>query len=90
MGEEDRPQFHLDTHLQLLTGILSEHDQLLFLEIQYKYRYSYTHTGIYPYEYMHVHSIPMSTFKRLNRLDLEIHEVGHQEHIVVDENVVFH
>jgi hypothetical protein len=39
---------------------------------------------------MHVHSISMSTFKRLSRLDLEIHEVGHQEHIAVDKNVVSH
>jgi hypothetical protein len=32
----------------------------------------------------------MSTFKRLSRLDLEINEVGHQEHLTVDEDVAFH
>jgi hypothetical protein len=29
----------------------------------------------------------MSTFKRLSRLDLEIHEVGHQERLAVDGDV---
>jgi hypothetical protein len=32
----------------------------------------------------------MSTFERLNRFDLEIHKIGHQERIAVDENVVSH
>jgi hypothetical protein len=32
----------------------------------------------------------MSTSERLSRLDLEIHEVGHQERIAVDEDVVYH
>jgi hypothetical protein len=27
----------------------------------------------------------MSTFKKLSRLNLEIHEAGHQEHLTVDE-----
>jgi hypothetical protein len=29
----------------------------------------------------------MSIFERLNRFDLEIHEVGHQERFAVDGNV---
>jgi hypothetical protein len=29
----------------------------------------------------------MSTSKRLNQLDLEINEVGHQERLIVDEDV---
>jgi hypothetical protein len=29
----------------------------------------------------------MSTSERLSQLDLEIHEIGHQERIVVDVNV---
>jgi hypothetical protein len=32
----------------------------------------------------------MSTFERLDRLDLEIHEVGHQDRLVVDEDVTYH
>jgi hypothetical protein len=49
-----------------------------------------THTRIstYLYKYTHAHPTHMSTFKRLSRLDIEIHEVGHQEHITVDRNVV--
>jgi hypothetical protein len=33
----------------------------------------------HPYEYMHAHPILMNTFEKLGRLDLEIHEVGHEE-----------
>jgi hypothetical protein len=40
------------------------------------------------YEYTYTHLIPMSTSERLSRLDLEIHEIGHQECIAVDEDVV--
>jgi hypothetical protein len=32
----------------------------------------------------------MSTFERLSRLDLKIHEVGHQECLAVDGDVIFH
>jgi hypothetical protein len=32
----------------------------------------------------------MSTYKRLGRLDLEIHEVGHRECIAVDRNITSH
>jgi hypothetical protein len=44
-----------------------------------------------PYEHMHVHPTPMSTFEILmSRLDLEIHEVGHQECFAVNRDVVSH
>jgi hypothetical protein len=43
--------------------------------------------SIHPYEYMHAHSITMSTSERLNRLDLEIHEVGHQDRLAIDGDV---
>jgi hypothetical protein len=42
------------------------------------------------YEHTHAHHTPMSTSERLNQLDLEIHEVGHQECITVDGDVVSH
>jgi hypothetical protein len=29
----------------------------------------------------------MSTFKKLDQLDLEIHEVGHEECFIVDKNI---
>jgi hypothetical protein len=32
----------------------------------------------------------MTTSERLSRFDLEIHEINHQEHIVVNDDVVFH
>jgi hypothetical protein len=44
----------------------------------------------HPYEHMYTHPTPMSTSKRLNQLDLEIHEVSHQERLVVDGDVVSH
>jgi hypothetical protein len=39
---------------------------------------------------MHAHLMPMNTSERLCQLDLEIYEVGHQEHIDVDENIISH
>jgi hypothetical protein len=44
----------------------------------------------HPYEHTHSHPTLMSTFERLCRLDLEIHEVGHQEHLIVDGDVTSH
>jgi hypothetical protein len=60
----------------------------LFFVKQYKRRYSYTIT--HPYKHMHAHPIPISTFKRLSRLDLKIHEVGHQKRLTVDGDVTSH
>jgi hypothetical protein len=42
------------------------------------------------YEYTHTHHTSMSTSERLSRLDLKIHEVGHQERLAVDEDVIPH
>jgi hypothetical protein len=44
----------------------------------------------YSYEYTHAQPTSMSASERLSRLDLKIHEVGHQERIVIDGNVVSH
>jgi hypothetical protein len=41
----------------------------------------------YLYEYMHAHPTLMSTSKKLSRLDLEIHEVDHQECFTVNRDV---
>jgi hypothetical protein len=48
---------------------------------------THTRTITHPYEHTYAYSIPMSTSNKLSRLDLEIHEVNHQEHLAVDENV---
>jgi hypothetical protein len=42
------------------------------------------------YEYMYAHSTPKNTSERLSRLDLEIHEVGHQERLTIDGNIAPH
>jgi hypothetical protein len=42
------------------------------------------------YEYIYIHTNFMSISERSSRLDLEIYEVGHQERLAVDENVVSH
>jgi hypothetical protein len=60
-----------------------------FLETQYKHRYLYTYEH-YPYEHTYAHPISMSTSERLSWLDLEIHEISHQERIVVDGDVASH
>jgi hypothetical protein len=44
----------------------------------------------HPYEYTHVHHTSMSNFERLSRLDLKIYEVGHQERLAVDRDIVSH
>jgi hypothetical protein len=45
-----------------------------------------THT----YEYKYAHPTSISTSERLSRLDLKIHEVGHQERLAVDGDVASH
>jgi hypothetical protein len=42
------------------------------------------------YKHTHAHPTLMSISERLGRLDLEIHEVNHQECIAVDRDVAFH
>jgi hypothetical protein len=44
----------------------------------------------HPYEHMYAHPIPMSISERLGRFDLEIHEVGHQEHLTIDGDITSH
>jgi hypothetical protein len=53
---------------------------------------AHTHTRMstHPYEHIHAHPIPISTFERLSRLDFELHEVGHQEHLTVNGDVASH
>jgi hypothetical protein len=46
--------------------------------------------SIHLYKHIYVNSTPMSTFKRLRRLNLEIHKVGHQEHLAVDGDIATH
>jgi hypothetical protein len=41
-------------------------------------------TSTHLYKYTHIHPTPMSTSERLSQLNLEIHEVSHQERLAVD------
>jgi hypothetical protein len=38
----------------------------------------------HPYEDTYAHLTSISIFERLSRIDLEIHEVDHQERLAVD------
>jgi hypothetical protein len=49
-----------------------------------------TRMSTHPYEHTHAHPAPMSTSKILSWLDLEIHEVNHQECLAVDGDVASH
>jgi hypothetical protein len=53
-------------------------------------RVPYTHIITHLYEYMYIHYTLINISRRLSRLDLEIHEVDHQEHIAVDEDITSH
>jgi hypothetical protein len=44
----------------------------------------------HPYEHAYAHSTLVSTSERLSWLDLEIHEVGHQECLTVNADVTSH
>jgi hypothetical protein len=44
----------------------------------------------HPYTHTHAHPILMSTSERLSRLDLEIHEVGHQERLTINGDAASH
>jgi hypothetical protein len=50
----------------------------------------YTRMNTHLYEHTYAHPTSMTTFERLSQLDLEIHEVGHQERIAVDGDVVLY
>jgi hypothetical protein len=39
------------------------------------------------YEHTYTHPTPMSISEELNRLNLKIHEVGHQERLTVDSSL---
>jgi hypothetical protein len=41
----------------------------------------------HPYEYTHTYPVRMSTSKKLIKLDLEIHEAGHEERLAADGNI---
>jgi hypothetical protein len=51
---------------------------------------TYTRMSTHHYEHTHAHPTHMNTFERLSRLDLEIHEVGHQERLDVDGDAASH
>jgi hypothetical protein len=42
------------------------------------------------YKYIYIHHIPINTFERLDRVDLKIHKVGHQECLTIDGDVASH
>jgi hypothetical protein len=42
------------------------------------------------YKHTRTHPTPMSTSEKLSRLDLEIHKVGYQERLTIDEDVASH
>jgi hypothetical protein len=51
---------------------------------------THTHMSTHPYKYTHAHRTPMNTSERLSWLNLEIHEVDHQERVTVDGDVTSH
>jgi hypothetical protein len=38
---------------------------------------------------MYIHPNLMSISKRLSQLNLEIHKISHQKHLVIDEDIIF-
>jgi hypothetical protein len=44
----------------------------------------------YSYEHIYAYHICISTSERLSRLDFEIHEIGYQEHFIIDGDIVSH
>jgi hypothetical protein len=78
-------------HIQAILGFL-----LMFLFIKmFFYKYSINtdiHTCIstHSYEYTHVHPNLISTSKRLNRFNVEIHKINQQERLIVDEDITSH
>jgi hypothetical protein len=53
-------------------------DALLVTDFDSTNADTHTHMSTHLYEHTQAHTTPMSTSERLCRLDLEIHEVGHQ------------
>jgi hypothetical protein len=42
------------------------------------------------YKYIRIHTTPMNTFKKLDQLDLKIHNVGHKEYLAINKDVTYH
>jgi hypothetical protein len=51
---------------------------------------TYTRTITYLYEYTYAQPTITITSERLSQLDIEIHEVDHQERLTVDSDVTSH
>jgi hypothetical protein len=51
---------------------------------------THTCTSTHPSEHMYAHPISMSASEKLVRLDLEIHEIDHQECLTVDGDIDYH
>jgi hypothetical protein len=47
----------------------------------------YIRMSTHSYKYTHAHVTLMSIFETLSQIDFKIHEVGHQDHFVVDGDV---
>jgi hypothetical protein len=59
------------------------------------YKYSintdtHTHISTHFYEYTYLHPNPISTSKRLNRFNVEIHKINQQERLIIDEDITSH
>jgi hypothetical protein len=52
---------------------------------------AYTHirTSTHPMN-TRAHPTPINISERLDRIDLEIHKVGHQDRFTIDEDVAYH
>jgi hypothetical protein len=62
----------------------------LFFKTQYKHILLIHVQELKCYKHTPVHTTRISISDRLNRLDIEIHEVGHQERLTVDEDIASH
>jgi hypothetical protein len=68
-------------------GIYSDRDIVFVFKKTSTNVYPHTRMSTHPYEYAHAHPTLISISERLSRLDLEIHEVGHEERIAVDGDI---
>jgi hypothetical protein len=75
--------------LCLLQAVLVTYPEIFFEKYSINTD-THTHINTYPYKHTHAHSTPMNTSERLSRHDIDIHEVGHQECLIIDGDVTSH
>jgi hypothetical protein len=75
---------------ETVVGFFSNSGSWIFLKIYSINLDTHIVMSTYLYEHIHIHPTFISTSERPSQFDLEIHEVGHQDRLIVDGDIASH